>query len=116
MKIDHINDLLGTPIQPAPVPTGQISRLPRAVESHDKSWLEKLDLDDNGGVRNTFANIRLIIANDPRTRGLFAHNLQLNGDVFRKPPGLIKRRTKPGNGLHQIHGPLWKVSDHMVVN
>lgn len=80
-------------------------------KSSDVAWMEKLDYSDEGGVRNTFANIHLIIENDIRTKGLFERNMLLNGDVFRRAPREFKKKREAKGGTHQITGPAWDVRD-----
>jgi predicted P-loop ATPase len=78
-------------------------------KSSDVEWMQMLDYSDEGGVRNTFANIHLIIENDIRTKGLFERNMLLNGDVFRRAPREFKKKRESKGGTHQITGPAWQV-------
>jgi predicted P-loop ATPase len=80
-------------------------------KSSDIAWMEKLDYSDEGGVRNTFANIHLIIENDIRTKGLFERNMLLNGDVFRRAPNTFTKKRESKGGTHQITGPAWDIRD-----
>lgn len=78
-------------------------------KSSDVEWMQMLDYSDEGGVRNTFANIHLIIENDIRTKGLFERNMLLNGDVFRRAPREFRKKRESKGGTHQITGPAWEV-------
>ena len=112
--IDDLDDLLGDGKGEMNVPLDDVDDLDDLVEkkkSYSIDWMKALDYSEEGGVRNTFANIHLIVANDIRTSGLFERNMLLNGDVFRKKPDVFKKKREPEGGTHQITGPAWEVRD-----
>lgn len=84
---------------------------PTGKAKDDASWISRLDLDENGQPKNTFANIHLIVSNDIRTKGLFERNTLLNGDVFRRKPTILQWKKQPEGGVHQIAGPAWDIGD-----
>lgn len=72
-------------------------------------WLQKLDLNEDGGIRPHLHNMTLIIRNDPRTSGVCRLN-QLTAEVVQKA---VPRR-KPGKspkGIKQLTGPIWRIED-----
>lgn len=90
-------NLIGAP------PSGQ-----ETAEAEDTKWMGKLDLTEDG-IKNTLHNITLIVANDPRTKGLAQLNEFSLEICQRKQPGKKRgRRTK------QLKGSPWTVED--VIN
>lgn len=94
-----IADLLGEAGPPGPSAPG------------DKRWRERLDLNEAGNVKPTLHNLSLIIANDPRTRGLAQHNEFTDETVQRGSPGVLQMINPGPKGTVQLTGPIWKVQD-----
>ena len=119
-QISDIDDLLGAPsesasLKPAaPDPYDALDDLTEKASPTGLSaseWMSKLDLNEEGSIRPTLPNIRLIVANDIRSRGVLAYNEFSEGLVRMGVPGkLVKRREAP-QGTKQLTGPVWERRD-----
>lgn len=74
-------------------------------------WVSLLDRNEEGAIKATLPNVRLIVENDPRTAPLMQFNAFTNEIVLRGTPGR-KKMKKPGpKGCRQLDGPIWEVRD-----
>ena len=71
-------------------------------------WMAKLDCKDDGGIRPTLPNIRLIVANDVRSRGIIAYNEFSEGLVRMGTPGRLVKKREGAQGTKQLVGQIWK--------
>lgn len=71
-------------------------------------WGSLLDLNEEGAIRPTLHNLRLIVANDVRTRGVPAYNEFMQEIVQRGVPGVKppKRAGQP-KPVVQLSGASW---------
>ncbi|NQX94830.1 MAG: PriCT-2 domain-containing protein, partial [Erythrobacter sp.] len=114
---DDLDDLLGDGKgeHVAPVDEDDLDDLSEtAKKKYSLDWMKGLEYSDDGGIKNTFANVQLVIENDIRTFGLFERNRLLNGDVFRKGPATFKKKREPEGGTFQITGPAWEVQNKVM--
>lgn len=66
-----------------------------AFDEDTSSWQTALELDKNGGIKETLTNFVEILRNDPRLREI-AYNEHRCGIDIRKPDGLPWESLKPG--------------------
>lgn len=74
-------------------------------------WRSLLDTNEEGGYRSNLHNLKLIVANDPRFRGVIRMNLLAQGIVRMGKPGKLKRREKAAKPTVQLEGRIWQQSD-----
>jgi hypothetical protein len=98
-----LSDLLGTDLPE----TAQAAQ----PAQYDPDWEQLLHRTEDGDVKSTLHNIRLIIQNDPRTRGLARMNEFSQRIVFRSEPIKRRRKRDKGRPVVNLEGPLWKVTD-----
>ena len=78
-------------------------------------WTDRLALTRDGTLPTPILpNIRLIIANDPRTRGIIAFNEFTNTQVLVKEPGVRRLKTPGPNDVWQLTSPIWRVPDKLL--
>lgn len=75
-------------------------------------WQSLLDVNEEGGIKDTLPNISLIVANDPRTKGIIRYNLFADKLVQYAEPGMKKRKREAKPTL-QLTGDIWRVRDPM---
>ncbi len=115
---DDLDDLLGTPApkaaaQPATDDLDDLDELIETKKSTESpiAWMEKLDYTDDGGIRPTLPNIRLIVANDIRSKGVVAYNEFSEGLVRMGTPGKLRKKRDGPQGTKQLTGLIWKQQD-----
>lgn len=74
-------------------------------------WRSLLDCNEEGGYRSNLHNLKLIVANDPRFKGVIRKNLLAQGIVRMGKPGKLKRREKAAKPTVQLTGRIWEQSD-----
>lgn len=74
-------------------------------------WMAKLDYNDDGGIRPTLPNIRLIVAHDIRIRGVIAYNEFSEGLVRMGNPGKLVKKRESEQGTKQLGGQIWDRRD-----
>lgn len=79
------------------------------VADVDTLWRRKLDLTEDGIIKPTLHNVRLIVAHDPRTRGLPQLNEFLGEVVQRQSPGQLAKARRASKEVKQLAGPIWRV-------
>lgn len=79
----------------------------------NEDWKQLLDLTDGEkpAIKPSLPNIELILAHDPRTRGLMRFNLFTQEVVYRGIPGRMKRNKKRAKPTKQLDGPIWVLRD-----
>lgn len=76
------------------------------------SWSSLLDVNDEGAIRPTLHNLRLIVANDVRTNGVAAYNEFTQEIVQRGTPGIRPpKRANQAKPFVQITGPSFRLDD-----
>lgn len=114
---DSIDDLLG--IAPAAKANAlddlddlveKVSIKPSGAVSAD--WFSKLDFSDKG-IKSHLPNIRLIVANDARTKGVLAYNEFSNTLVRIAVPGKLVKSREPAKGTKQLEGSIWDRQDYV---
>lgn len=115
---DWMDDLIG--VAPATLPAvidndladllGDSPPAP-ARKKPDLEWRSLLQLTEEGEVKSTLPNLRLIVANDPRTFGIVAQNDFKNQPVLRRQPGSFKINRESPKPVKQLVGELWTVKD-----
>lgn len=110
-----IDDLLGAPTKPAAAdPLADLDDLIEKKKASSIEWMSKLDINDDGGIRPTLPNIRLIVANDIRIRGVLAYNEFSEGLVRMGTPGKLVKKRDGAQGTKQLYGSIWDRRD--IVN
>lgn len=114
-QVSDIDDLLGGST-PAAHAASAVDDLDDLVERKKPTgsaieWMSKLDYTEDGGIKNTLPNIRLIVANDVRTRGVVAYNDFSESIVRMAEPGTLRKSREGARGTKQLTGPIWKRSD-----
>lgn len=78
---------------------------------YDPNWKQLLDLvadgDKKGTIKHTMPNVRLILENDPRTRGIIGYNEFTHEIVLVSEPGRAARSRERPKPLRQLEGPVW---------
>lgn len=75
-------------------------------------WQSLLDFNEDGGIRATLHNIRLLVQHDPRTAGIPEYNLFTGDVVQRRVPGLApSRRQNAAKPAIQLRSDVWEVRD-----
>ncbi len=86
------NDILGPPIKAKEKPL---------------DWYSLLQVSEDGNIKSTLPNVELIVANDPRVRGIIGFNEFTQEVVVRHAPGKISLRTKSPKPTRQLEGAIW---------
>jgi hypothetical protein len=80
------------------------------ADIHD--WVHLLDRNEEGVLKNTQHNADLILANDPRLKGLAMTNEFTQETVQRVTPGTkAKKRRNSAKPTRQLTGRIWEVHD-----
>lgn len=74
-------------------------------------WQSLLDVSEEGGIKGTLPNMELIVANDPRVKGVMGYNEFTQETVQRAEPGVMVRRKKAAKPTRQLEGNSWKLED-----
>lgn len=74
-------------------------------------WQSLLDVSEEGGIKGTLPNMELIVANDPRIKGVMGYNEFTQETVQRAEPGVMVRRKKAAKPTRQLEGNSWKLED-----
>ncbi|MDR7061212.1 MULTISPECIES: VapE domain-containing protein [unclassified Sphingopyxis] len=106
----------GTPINPGlDNPLGDLDDLMEKGKPAGSAaeWMSKLDFNDDGGIRPTLPNIRLIVAHDIRIRGVLAYNEFSEGLVRMGTPGKLVKKRDGAQGTKQLFGSIWERRDNV---
>lgn len=108
---DSIDDLLGPvkTVKPANDLDDLIERAKPAAKATE--WMSKLDYNEDGGIRPTLPNVRLMVANDIRSKGVLAYNEFSEGIVRMGTPGTLRKKREGPQGTKQLTGPIWDRKD-----
>lgn len=102
---DDLADLLGTtdPITPG--------ASVRADLKYDPEWRSHFHRNEEGQIKVSLHNVRLILRNDIRMRGVVAANRFTQEPVMIKEPGRITRNRERPKPLVQLEGHIWTLRD-----
>lgn len=74
-------------------------------------WNQRLDLNDEAQPKSNLPNIQLIVANDPRTKGIVGFNEFTARLTITQTPRFWTPRNPGPKGTVQLDSPIWVVSD-----
>jgi len=103
-----LSDLLGGIVQSAAL-------APQKVII-DPDWQRLLHRNQNGELKSTLHNSRLIVANDARIAGTVAWNEFTQESVLRNPPKRVMSKRDKGKPVVNLEGKIWQVSDFVNGN
>lgn len=117
---DPAEDMLGgaEPENDDPLSDGYVSKADKIAEAAavangtSVEWQSLLDLNEEGALKPTLHNVRLIVENDARLRGVPAYNEFTQEIVQRGTPGVrgARRKNQPKPTL-QLDNPNWQLRD-----
>lgn len=108
---DDILDLLGDP-DPEPAADDIDNIGTPGNETRSQDWISLLDLNEEGGIRPNLHNIKLIVSNDPRSKGIPQFNLFTQESVQRrKPQPKADHRRNAAKSAMQLQPEIWQVTD-----
>lgn len=102
---DDLADLLGTTQPITPGATG------RPVLNYDPDWRSHFHRNEEGDLKTTLHNARLIMRNDARIRGAIAINQFTQEVVLVKQPGRRKLNKESPKPIVQLDSPIWSVKN-----
>lgn len=100
-------DEIAEPQDPIDALLGIDDALGLSQEDLDREWFKQLELTPKGEIKNTVANIALIIAQDPRFRGSIELNTFTNQIVTRAPILSKISILKPWKVIDKTNGDPW---------
>ena len=105
-------DLLGDP-EPAREPADDIDSIGTpGNETRRLDWISLLDLNEEGAIRPTLHNVKLIVSNDPRSAGIPQLNLFTQETVQRKAPTVKPdHRQNAAKSAMQLQPQIWTIDD-----
>jgi hypothetical protein len=74
-------------------------------------WVSKIDRNEEGAIKPTLHNVKLIVCNDPRLKTVVAFNEFTGESVQRGMPGKKIARKESPKGTVQLEGPIWVLKD-----
>lgn len=80
---------------------------------YDSEWKSYLALNDKGEIISNLHNVRQIIRNDPRLRGVIGYNMHKMRSVIRRPPHEYVLRKPGPKPLVKLEGWIWDVPDEI---
>lgn len=109
-----IDDLLGDAPGPLDVEDPLDAPVDDPLDAPVKlEWQSLLDFTEDGGVRGTLHNVRLIVQNDPRIHGVVAFNEFTQEVVQRGNPGRREGRKNAPKPALQLEGTSWELRDRV---
>ena len=97
--------------EPGDGPAERNEDLVEKAKANPVEWMSRLDYNDDGGIRPTLPNMRLVVANDIRTRGVVAYNEFSEGLVRMAMPGKLHKKREGSGGTKQLTGQIWDRRD-----
>lgn len=122
-EADPLGDILGEPVERDlsavdPLSDDYVSEADRrekaaaVANGTDTEWQSLLDFNEEGAIKPTLHNVRLIVENDPRFIGVPAYNEFTQEVVQRGEPGVKPGRRRPGpKAVLQLGGQSWELRD-----
>ncbi len=114
---EEVEDLLGDEIEDllAEEEPDILGPKPKATEMVG-DWQSLLQITEEGEIKSVLHNIRLIVENDKRTKGVVCFN-EFKQDVRQRfAPAKFKIRTESPKPIVQLDGNIWKISDEINGN
>lgn len=101
-----LDDLFDAPAPPVPA---------KAVNNViiDPDWQQLLHRNEEGELKSTLHNVRMIIRNDRRTAGVVAYNEFVQDIVLKFAPGRVKKKRDKSKPVINLEGDLWKIKDEL---
>lgn len=101
-------ELLGGTPQPIAPGAGGVSR---AALVYDPEWRSHFHRNAEGELKSTLHNVRLIVRNDIRLRGIIAKNSFSQDIVLIRSPAKAKLQKESPKPVVQLDSAIWKVRD-----
>ena len=101
---DDLSDILGD---------SDGSTAPGAETVPALPWDSCLHLTGQGITKSTAHNVKLIVLNDPRLKGIIAYNAFLNNTVLMREPPIKRRRKRAEKPVVQLMTHIWRVPDRL---
>jgi hypothetical protein len=111
---DSFADVLGGDVEPESDDDDFLSdsETTKPVDPAELNWISLLHINDEGAIKPTLHNLRLIVENDVWTRGVAAYNEFTQEIVQRGTPAKkAGRRKKSPKPTLQLEGMSWKLRD-----
>lgn len=106
------DDLLGTASDEGDIDDAVAALMKETDEDKRLSWVSLLDINEEGGIKATLHNLRLIVENDTWTQGVMAFNEFTQEVVQRGTPGVKPdRRRNQAKPTLQLTGASWQLRD-----
>lgn len=83
----------------------------RPVLTYDPEWRSHFHRNEEGTLKTTLHNVRLIMRNDARLRGVIALNEFTQEQVVLKTPGRMKLKKESPKPIVQLEGRIWALRD-----
>jgi predicted P-loop ATPase len=77
----------------------------------DPNWHSYLQITEEGALKATLHNVKLLVRNDPRLYGTIAYNAFTQEVVQRGRPGKKKLRREGPKPIVQLDGKVWDLRD-----
>lgn len=103
---DDLAALLGTSSLPDPKSDDD-------GDDSDENWTSLLDRNEEGHPKSVLHNVKLIVKNDIRTKGILALNEFSQDIVLIAPPAKVAKRRDSAKPVVNLEGELWKASDRV---
>lgn len=79
--------------------------------TYDEDWRSHFHRNEEGAIRPTLHNVKLILRNDMRLRGVIAMNRFTQEPVMIREPGRLKRNRERPKPIVQLEGFVWTLRD-----
>jgi hypothetical protein len=98
-----LSDLLNEPVPSA-------ATADKTVE-FDPEWQRLLARNEDGELKSNLPNVRLVVQNDIRVRGIVAFNEFTHEMVLRSEPKRASKKRDKSNPVINLEGGIWSVKD-----
>ena len=78
-----------------------------------ENWTSLFHRNEDGEIKTSLPNVRLMMAYDPRTIGTVGFNEFRQELVLRKPPRVVSKKRSSAKGMLNMQGEMWAVPDKM---
>lgn len=121
MDIEDAEVHFDAPVPALASPTGLSDLFDMSLPTKPANAVKKVDIDpewqlllhrnEDGELKSTLHNIRLIVRNDKRMAGIVAFNEFSNNMVLRHEPGRVQKKRDKSKPAVNLDGKIWKVRD-----
>ncbi len=114
LGLDEEPDLdldLGLDLGEPGLPATMISKV--VPKPFDPQWKSYLALTEDGAIKATLHNIKLIIRNDVRTRGIIGYNAFTQEVTLVGTPGTFRLAKESPKPVQQLDGTIWSIRDQI---